>query len=134
MTTNHHNTNTKHPKDYNEKEVFQFLHSIGLDSKVIVFKENACDCGSILVTLTEKDLKEELRFTNLQARRFLLGLEKAITAATASTSSSGGNDSGSGGTSTARDSVPTKDGDLSFDEQAEQVRLQYLLDVWGIQR
>jgi len=120
MTTNHHNTNTKHPKDYNEKEVFQFLHSIGLDSKVIVFKENACDCGSILVTLTEKDLKEELRFTNLQARRFLLGLEKAITAATASTYSSGGNDSGSGGTSTARDSVPTKDGDLSFDEQAEQ--------------
>lgn len=128
------NNNTKHPNEYNEQEVSHFLHSLGLDSKVTIFQENAVDCGSILVTLTEQDLKEELHFTNLQARRFLVGLEKATTAAaTASTATSSSTSTtsssttsrsgGSGSGSTARDTVSPNDQDLSFDEQAEQVRL-----------
>lgn len=67
----------KHPKDYTQKDVTDFLHSIGLGHKAQVFEDNAVD-GSMLDTLTQYDLKNELGFSNLQARKFNMSYEKVI--------------------------------------------------------
>jgi SAM domain (Sterile alpha motif) len=52
------------------------LNSIGFGSKIDIFTENAID-GSMLVTLTENDLKNDIGLSNLQARKFMLSLDFA---------------------------------------------------------
>lgn len=132
-------TTHKHPKLYSQKEVLAFLDSIGLGHLAGIFKENTVD-GPLLVVLTDEDLKNELGFTNLQARKFRLSLDKAIgeaEEARTSTSRAGPSSSSSSSsrpTSTTARATPamtTRDTsamvgdeltaeDLSFDEQAEQ--------------
>ena len=66
----------KHPKNYNQNEVSNWLRSIGLGHKAVLFEEHAVD-GLMLETLTEEDLRVELGLSKLQSRKFKLSLEKA---------------------------------------------------------
>jgi hypothetical protein len=68
---------SKSPSQYTQDEVNMWLLSIGLGSKIDVFKNNAID-GTILVTLTEDDLTgASLQLTTLQARKFQTSLKFA---------------------------------------------------------
>jgi len=72
---NNNNTNNKHPHDYTQLDVSEFLHQIGLGHKADVFKQEAVD-GSMLEELTLDDMKNDLGFSNLQARKFSKAYEK----------------------------------------------------------
>lgn len=67
---------SKSPSEYTQEEVAVWLNSIGLGSKVEAFKQNGVD-GSLLVILTEDDVKSELGLTTLQARKFAHSLDFA---------------------------------------------------------
>jgi cell division protein FtsB len=67
---------SKSPSQYTQEEVSVWLNSVGLGSKVDVFKENGID-GQMLVTLTEADAMGYLGLSALQARKFALSLDFA---------------------------------------------------------
>jgi cell division protein FtsB len=67
---------SKSPSQYTQEEVSVWLNSVGLGSKVDVFKENGID-GQMLVTLTEADAMGYLGLSPLQARKFALSLDFA---------------------------------------------------------
>jgi SAM domain (Sterile alpha motif) len=67
---------SKSPSEYTQAEVNVWLNSVGLGSKIDVFKENVID-GAMLVTLSEADLTGDLGLSSLQARKFAQSLDFA---------------------------------------------------------
>merc|ERR1712238_576186 len=81
-----------------QQEVTTFLHSIGFGHKAEVFEENAVD-GSMLDSLTPEDMKEELKFSKIQARKISQAYEKLLNGCRPSTSTgTGGGGGGKNGT------------------------------------
>ena len=70
-------TKKKHPKEYTQQDVTDFLSAIGLGHKSKEFEYNAVD-GSMLATLTPEDFKNELGFTKLQTRKFTISYQQLI--------------------------------------------------------
>ena len=64
-------------KEFDVNEVAVWVTAIGMSERTAAFLENGVD-GKLLVELTTDDLKEDLGFTGLSAKKFLQKLDFAI--------------------------------------------------------
>jgi hypothetical protein len=77
--------------EYNVSEVVVWINAIGMTDRAADFEENAVD-GKLLVELTDEDLRSDLGFSGLQAKKFRQKLAFALELTAGGTGNGGGDD------------------------------------------